>query len=242
MSRDADRPFDPAAIIAALDRHGVQYVLIGCAAALLHGAPTVTTDIDVVPERSEGNIGRLMACLGELGARRTTEPNVAPASPAADDLRFRIEQFDSRFGAVDVVFEATRIGGYERLVGRADRMDVDGVIVRVASLDEEIMGKQWSDRDKDRTHLRLLLAVSTRSTPALRGRVARAPVGGIRPGAAPTAPAAERQEPATSLKTAPVGSPAVARRPNGVSSAGRTTAPPSSTILVKAASASVTPK
>jgi hypothetical protein len=100
-----------------------------------------------------------MACLGELGARRTTEPEVAPASPAADDLRFRIEQFDSRFGAVDVVFEATRIGGYERLVGRADRMDVDGVIVRVASLDEEIMGKQWSDRDKDRTHLRLLLAV-----------------------------------------------------------------------------------
>lgn len=121
--------------------------------------PTVTTDLDAVPERSEDNIARLVACLHELGARRTTEPDVPPTPPAAKDMRYRIEQFESDAGPIDIVFEAIRIGGYEHLAGRAERTDVDGVTVLVASLDDLIMGKQWSEREKDRTHLRLLLAV-----------------------------------------------------------------------------------
>lgn len=152
-------PFDPAAIIAALGRHDVEYVLIGGVASVLHGAPTVTTDLDIVPERSDANIGRLIACLQGLDARRATEPDVPPSPPSVDALRYRIEQFESSLGGIDVVFEATRIGGYERLVQHADRKDVDGVTILVASLDDLIMGKQWSDRDKDRVHLRLLLAV-----------------------------------------------------------------------------------
>ena len=47
---------------------------------------------------------------------------------------------------------------------------------------------------------------------------------------------------ATSLNWVPVGSVAAARRPYGVSSAGRTIEPPSSTIFARAASVSATPK
>ena len=46
--------FDPAAIIQALGRHGVRYVVIGGVASVLHGAPTVTTDIDVAVKREKG--------------------------------------------------------------------------------------------------------------------------------------------------------------------------------------------
>lgn len=80
-------------------------------------------------------------CLQGLDARRATEPDVPPSPPSVDGLRYRIEQFESS------------------LVQHADRKDVDGVTILVASLDDLIMGKQWSDRDKDRVHLRLLLAV-----------------------------------------------------------------------------------
>lgn len=147
------------AIITALDRYDVVYVLIGGVAAIAHGAPTVTTDLDLVPEQSSGNLGRLVECLCALGARRVTEPDSPPSLPSVDGLRYRIEQFDSPQGAIDVVFEVTRIGGYERLLAHADHMDFEGTAVLVASLDDLIMGKQGSDRDKDRTHLRLLLAV-----------------------------------------------------------------------------------
>jgi hypothetical protein len=159
MVRGAGGAFDPLAILAALDRHDVDYVLIGGAASVLHGAPTVTTDVDVVPERSPENLQRLVACLRELGARRVTDPGAHPSPPSLADLRYRIELFDSPVGGIDVVFEARRIGGYERLVRAAETREVEGASIRVAALDDLIMGKQWSDRDKDRVHLRLLLAV-----------------------------------------------------------------------------------
>lgn len=152
-------PFEPAVILTALQAYAVDYVLIGGAASVLHGAPTTTADLDVVPERSADNMDRLVACLRDLNALRTTEAGRPPTMPSADDLRYRIEQFDSPVGAIDVVMEANRIGGYERLIRQAQRMDLEGTSVLVASLDDLIMSKQWGDRPKDRTHLRLLIAV-----------------------------------------------------------------------------------
>jgi copper transport protein len=57
-----------------------------------------------------------------------------------------------------------------------------------------------------------------------------------------TAPPPRPQDDAISLNDVPVGSEAVARRPHGVSSAGRTTVPPSSATRSSAASVSSTPK
>ncbi len=51
--------FKPYDIMTVLDRHGVRYVLIGGLAAVLHGAPHVTTDVDVVPEEARDNLERL---------------------------------------------------------------------------------------------------------------------------------------------------------------------------------------
>ncbi|CAN5373508.1 hypothetical protein BH23ACT9_BH23ACT9_40120 [soil metagenome] len=86
--------------------------------------------------RSDDNIDRLISCLVELDARRTTEPDLPPAPPSAADLAYRIEQFDSPAGAIDVVFEAERIGGYDRLIAHATAMNIDGVPVRIADLDD----------------------------------------------------------------------------------------------------------
>ena len=55
-------------------------------------------------------------------------------------------------------------------------------------------------------------------------------------------PAPDQDDEAISLNAVPVGSAAVARRPYGVSSAGRVTVPPSSTMRSRAASVSSTPK
>jgi hypothetical protein len=39
--------FDPEAVIGLLGRHGVRYVVIGGLAAVTHGAPLVTQDVDI---------------------------------------------------------------------------------------------------------------------------------------------------------------------------------------------------
>jgi hypothetical protein len=58
--------FNPAAILAALERHDVRYVLIGGLAANAHGVRRTTRDVDVIVERSRDNLGRLADAAREL--------------------------------------------------------------------------------------------------------------------------------------------------------------------------------
>jgi predicted nucleotidyltransferase len=70
------------AILAALERHQVRYVVIGGAAAQARGWPEPTDDIDVTPERSEGNLTRLAAAVEELDAGFRVDPALSRGLPS----------------------------------------------------------------------------------------------------------------------------------------------------------------
>ena len=80
---------DAAAIVAALNRHQVRYVIIGAFAAIAQQAPIpATRDIDLTPEASQENLARLSSALKELDARIRTEavPDGLPFSHDATSL------------------------------------------------------------------------------------------------------------------------------------------------------------
>ena len=56
-------------ILELLDRHAVEFVVVGGVAAVLQGAPITTFDIDVLVKVDDLNSERLMAALVELEAR-----------------------------------------------------------------------------------------------------------------------------------------------------------------------------
>jgi hypothetical protein len=58
--------FDPVRIIEILNRHGVDFVLVGGYAALLYGARRPTYDVDITPATDAGNLQRLSDALREL--------------------------------------------------------------------------------------------------------------------------------------------------------------------------------
>ena len=64
---------DIARIVEVLDRHHVEYLLIGGVAALSHGSQRRTTDFDCLTKRGSDNFGRLSAAMKELGARIRAE-------------------------------------------------------------------------------------------------------------------------------------------------------------------------
>lgn len=64
-----DATFDPRAILAALERNYVDYVLIGGLARVLRGSYEITRGADVCPSFGEGNVERLGTAIGELEAR-----------------------------------------------------------------------------------------------------------------------------------------------------------------------------
>ncbi len=157
-------PIDPgrAAIIQALERHRVRYVVIGGAAAQARGWLETTDDIDVTPERSEENLERLAAAVEELDAGLRVDPARYPDGfrpPDGIDARtFRNQvsiTFTTRHGDFDVVLIPDGTTGFEEIVATATPETVPGtgIVVPVASAEMILHSKTVADRPKDRAAL-----------------------------------------------------------------------------------------
>jgi predicted nucleotidyltransferase len=148
--------FAPQDILGALDRGGVKYVLIGGLAAILHGAPHLTTDVDIVPEEGLRNLERLSAVLRELNARVrvTGEEEGVPFNYDAESLRqVRVWNLVTDRGDLDITFVPSGTRGYEDLRKDVVPMQVRGIDVPVASLADVIRSKEAAGRERDRVVL-----------------------------------------------------------------------------------------
>ena len=156
-------PLRPNEIFAALDRHGVVYVLIGGLAAILQGSPFLTVDADICPDPDPGNLDRLANALIDLDARVYTA-EVREGLPF-DRSRETIERASiwnlvTRAGRLDLNFEPIGTRGFSDLRTDAITIRVDEIDVPVASLADVVRSKEAAGRDKDvaQTHtLRQLL-------------------------------------------------------------------------------------
>lgn len=78
----ASRPhpaFDPIKLIEVLNRHGVEYVVIGGVGARLQGSPHQTRDLDVAAMQAVANLRRLADALNELAPMRIDPQFRTPA-------------------------------------------------------------------------------------------------------------------------------------------------------------------
>lgn len=151
--------FRPERILQVLEEHGVLFILIGGFAAVIHGSPYVTTDIDVVPESSLDNLDRLSAALRAMNARvwTTSEPEGIPFDHDASSLaRVRTWNLVTDLGRLDVTFEPSGTRGYEDLARGAVRLEIMGTRVEVAALADIVRSKEAAGRGKDRLVLPVL--------------------------------------------------------------------------------------
>ena len=149
----------PQEIFATLERQGVRYVLIGGVAAILHGAPHVTTDVDIVPQDGRENLQRLSNALREMNARIRVmgEPEGVPFDPSAESLaRVRIWNLVTDQGDLDITFVPSGTDGYDDLIRDVETVPVRGISVPVASLADVIRSKEAAGREKDRPVLPVL--------------------------------------------------------------------------------------
>lgn len=152
---------NPAAIVAALNRNHVRYVVIGAFAAIAQQAPIpVTRDIDLTPDASQENLARLSRALTDLGARIRTEavPGGLPFSHDAASLAAaEVWNLVCADGEFDISFYPSGfVGGYAQLAVNARRLRVGEVEVVVADLADVIRSKESAGRPKDLRVLPLL--------------------------------------------------------------------------------------
>ncbi len=152
--------FDPIAGLEALVEHGVRFVLIGGYAAALRGSPMMTGDVDICPARDRANLDRLAAALQSLRARlRGASPDV----PFLLDGRTLEEgdhfTFATDAGPMDCLGTPAGTDGFLDIDASATDEDLDGLVVRVASLDDLIRMKRAADRPQDRIAVEWLSAL-----------------------------------------------------------------------------------
>ena len=152
--------FDPAELLRVLEAHEIEYVVIGAQAALAHGVPVVTRDLDVTPSRDAGNLVRLAAALRALEARLRT-PSDADGVPFPIDAEMLATADNwtllTRAGELDIVFSPEGTRGFDDLRRDASRLELgENLTVLVASLLDVIRSKEAAGREKDTAQLPLL--------------------------------------------------------------------------------------
>ncbi|MFN8669218.1 MAG: helix-turn-helix transcriptional regulator [Gemmatimonadaceae bacterium] len=169
--------FQPLEILAALERHRVRYVLVGGLAAALHGAPMLTTDVDITPDRGRENLRRLALVLSDVGAvaRGHHDPRAwTPDLSAAGLARASVHRFETRHGGLDLLFQPTGTSGYDDLRQKAESIALGGVTATVASLSDVIRSKEAAGRSDDRMAvpvLRRLQRIAARDAQRATDRV-----------------------------------------------------------------------
>jgi len=141
---------DPAPILEALVRHGVDFVVVGGLAGVAHGSAYNTRDVDVAYARTSENYERLEAALAELGATLRGAPEGLPFVADAATLHAGLNfTFDTEHGSLDILGEPSGAPRYDEM--RSAGMDTPawGLTVRVASLDHLIAMKEAAGRPKD---------------------------------------------------------------------------------------------
>lgn len=150
MPAPPEGSFDPDQILNTLIQHDVAFVVIGGIAAIMLGSPTATLDLDVCYSRAHDNLEKLAHALRELRAKlRGADP----------DLPFLLEgktlELDDSFtfvtdaGDFDILATPSGTRGYEQLAVNATTVDLDGLSVRVAHVDDLIRMKRAAGRPKD---------------------------------------------------------------------------------------------
>lgn len=150
-------------VFRALESAGSRYLVVGGVAVVLHGYPRFTADLDLVLALEQDNARRSLAALEGLGFRpRAPVPMLAFADAPTREawvvdkglLVFSLWNPDMPLTEVDLFVREPF--PFEAAFARAIRIELDGSVVFVASIDDLIELKRAAGRPKDLEDIRAL--------------------------------------------------------------------------------------
>lgn len=144
-------PFRARAMLRVLVDHGVDFVVVGGIAGIARGSAYMTEDLDIAYARDPDNLSQLAAALTQLNAQLRGAPDEVPFLLDAETLRQGAHfTFETALGPLDILDRPDGSPRYDELKRRAgEPLDVDGLPVLVASLDDLIAMKEATGRPRD---------------------------------------------------------------------------------------------
>lgn len=144
-----NRPSDFTEILRVLCEHDVDFIVVGALSAVLQGAPIMTLDIDIVHERSEANVQRLLDALDELDAQYRGHGERVLRATADRLVGAGHQLMMTREGPLDLLGCIEDELDYEGLLDDTVLYSIDGYEVRVLDMRRYLALKEKSERPKD---------------------------------------------------------------------------------------------
>lgn len=156
---------DLQGLLQAIAAAGVEMIVVGGVAAVLHGAPITTQDLDVVYRRTPENLDRLEALLRDLDAV-AWDPAGRRLRPSRSHLEAGgILLLSTRLGPFDPMASLGDGRGFDDLLAHSEIVSAGDLQLRVLDLATLIEAKTRAGRAKDRSVLPILLALLRESEP-----------------------------------------------------------------------------
>lgn len=135
-------------IAEAFHKVKLDAVMIGNAAAALHGAPVTTMDIDFMFRKTASNLKKLKKLADELEAHI-----LKPYYPISSLYRIMNEDMGIQLDFMTIIHG---INSYESLSSDAVKAEFGEYVLKVASMEKIIRSKKALNRAKDRAVIEIL--------------------------------------------------------------------------------------
>jgi len=141
---------DFRALLDLLVRSQTRFILVGGAAATAHGAARLTSDLDIVYDRSPENIERLVAALRDHSPYLRGAPPGLPFQWDEQTIRRGMNfTLTTSLGDIDLLGEISGGGNYQDLLPHCIVLEPYGIQCRCLSLRHLILVKRAAGRPKD---------------------------------------------------------------------------------------------
>jgi hypothetical protein len=138
------------ALLGRLGRAEVDFVVVGGVAVVVQGHGRATKDLDITYATDPENLRRLGAVLVALHARLRGVAEDVPFVPDGRTLaRTRLLTLDTDDGSLDLLADPPGAPPYATLRDRADHVELDGIVIAVAALDDVLAMKRAAGRPQD---------------------------------------------------------------------------------------------
>jgi predicted nucleotidyltransferase len=150
-------------LIQRLADSGVDFVVVGGYAGVLHGSALVTRDLDICALLTNENVERLRDSLRDLHPHHRMTPQklsflqVPKPGETVQNLYLQTD-----WGIVDILSSVLGLGDFERLKANAEPFVTGGRNCRLIGLEDLIAAKEVMGRDKDKLAAKELRAIAAK--------------------------------------------------------------------------------
>jgi len=142
---------------------GLEFVIVGGYAGVIHGSAYVTNDVDLCAVLSAESVEKIRGAFADLHpvhrmtARRLSLFEHPPAGQTPTNL-----YLETTDGVVDILSSVMGVGDFARLKSAAETVEVAGRTYHVISLGDLIAAKEALGREKDLLAAKELRAIAAK--------------------------------------------------------------------------------